>query len=183
MRNVFQLFALFFFFPLSLEESKKILLILLFFGLSCPTKNFRFLFSRKHLSLSGLSPPLYIQIFCFAFFSNQQGGVFDISIFENSRDTLSRTFRMSSFSHTNFHLHVYINNNVCCYSTNRVRRRPQGHQGSSTCLFLSFSFPDPIRSDRARARASSSSSRNYLFAYPTLYTIRENKMQNDTLSL
>ena len=130
-----------------------------------------------------LYPRLHPDFFLFCLFSNEHRGVFEA--FERrrkvkSRDTLSRTFPKSSFTHTNIHLHFNINNNVCCYSTNRVRRRPQGHQGSSTCLFLSFSFRDPIRSDRARA---SSSSWNYLFAYPTLYTIRENKMQNDTLSL
>jgi hypothetical protein len=94
--------------------------------------------------------------FCFCLFSNEQKRSRDGDKVK-SRDTLSRTHRKSSFTHTNIHQHFYINNNVCCYSTNRVRRRPQGHQGSSTCLFLSFSFRDPIRSDRARARETSSS--------------------------
>jgi len=103
-----------------------------------------------------LYPRLHPDFFLFCLFSNEHRGVFEA--FERrrkvkSRDTLSRTFPKSSFTHTNIHLHFNINNNVCCYSTNRVRRRPQGHQGSSTCLFLSFSFRDPIRSDRARARA------------------------------
>ena len=41
---------------------------------------------------------------------------------------------ISSFTHTNkTHLHKH---HVCCYSTNRVHRRPQGHQGSGTNEFL-----------------------------------------------
>jgi len=149
MRIAFQLFELFcLFFPL-LEKSKKISFSS-FWSLAQPKTSV--LFSRKHLSLSSPTSRFF---FCFAFFQTNRG-VFEA--FERrrkvkSRDTLSRTFPKSSFTHTNIHLHFNINNNVCCYSTNRVRRRPQGHQGSSTCLFLSFSFRDPIRSDRARARA------------------------------
>ena len=33
-----------------------------------------------------------------------------------------------------------LTNNVCCYSTNRVHRRPQGHQGSGTLYFFFFTF-------------------------------------------
>jgi hypothetical protein len=177
MRNAFQLFASFFFFPTHWKNPK--ISFSSFRSLAQPKTSV--LYSRKHLSLSSPHPDFF---FCFAFFQTNRG-VFEA--FERrrkvkSRDTLSRTFPKSSFTHTNIHLHFNINNNVCCYSTNRVRRRPQGHQGSSTCLILLFSFRDPIRSDRARARETSTS-RNYLFAYLTPYTIRENKMRNDTLSL
>ena len=141
--------ALLFVFPFAGEIQKNFFLLFL---VSRPTKNLRFVLSKASFSILA-----YIQIFfLFCLFSNEHRGVFEA--FERrrkvkSRDTLSRTFPKSSFTHTNIHLHFNINNNVCCYSTNRVRRRPQGHQGSSTCLFLSFSFRDPIRSDRARARA------------------------------
>ena len=177
MRNAFQLFASFFFFPTHWKNPKNFFLL---FSVSCPTKNLRFVLSKASFSIL----PSSRFFFLFAFFQTNRG-VFEA--FERrrkvkSRDTLSRTFPKSSFTHTNIHLHFNINNNVCCYSTNRVRRRPQGHQGSSTCLILLFSFRDPIRSDRARARETSSSW-NYLFAYLTPYTIRENKMRNDTLSL
>ena len=60
-----------------------------------------------------------------------------------------------------------LTNNVCCYSTNRVHRRPQGHQGSGTnALFfsLSFSGKDLSLFQSARARFSL----NSLFPYPTL---------------
>ena len=51
----------------------------------------------------------------------------------------SRTSNISSFTHTKTHL-LYYTHNVCCYSTNRVRRRPQGHQGSGTNAFFFFSI-------------------------------------------
>ena len=46
--------------------------------------------------------------------------------------------RISSFTHTKTHL--LYKHNVCCYSTNRVHRRPQGHQGSGTFYFFFFTF-------------------------------------------
>ena len=40
-------------------------------------------------------------------------------------------------THTKYkYIYIYIYTNVCCYSTNRVRRRPQGHQGSGVYLLL-----------------------------------------------
>ena len=60
-----------------------------------------------------------------------------------------------------------LTNNVCCYSTNRVHRRPQGHQGSGTNAFFFSTIVLGKRSRRfqsARARFSL----NSLFAYPTL---------------
>ena len=48
------------------------------------------------------------------------------------------------------HTHTHICNHVCCYSTNRVRRRPQGHQGPSTCAsFVSLRPPQPAAFENA----------------------------------
>ena len=68
----------------------------------------------------------------------------------------SRTSNISSFTHTKTHL-LYYTHNVCRYSTNRVHRRPQGHQGSGTYAFFFSIIVLGKRSRRfqsARARFS-----------------------------
>ena len=45
------------------------------------------------------------------------------------------------------HLHKH---HVCCYSTNRVRRRPQGHQGSGTSEFRFASRAVKVDFERRR---------------------------------
>ena len=45
-----------------------------------------------------------------------------------------RAFLFPHISHTSLRQHTSTKHHVCCYSTNRVRRRPQGHQGPSTSL-------------------------------------------------
>ena len=71
------------------------------------------------------------------------------SLKKNLKDQKNRKEkRISLFSHTHKYKYIYTNN-VCCYSTNRVRRRPQGHQGSgaySLLLVLSFFLMIPISS-------------------------------------
>ena len=75
--------------------------------------------------------------------------------------------RISSFTHTKTHL--LYKHNVCCYSTNRVHRRPQGHQGSGACAFFFF-FSILVLGKRSRRfrGARARFSLNSLFAYPTL---------------
>ena len=75
--------------------------------------------------------------------------------------------RISSFTHTKTHL--LYKHNVCCYSTNRVHRRPQGHQGSGAYAFFFF-FSILVRGKRSRRfrGARARFSLNSLFAYPTL---------------
>ena len=189
MRNAFQLFELFFFFfsPFRKKSTSKKIFFSPLFGLSRPTKNLRFycVFSRKHLSLS--SPPaLYIQIFCFlpffkrTVFRGKRWKVTEKSKVK-SRDTLSLNFpKVAILTHE--YSSTLLHKQQCLLLLNKSRPSPASRPPRFKYVSLSFVFPfrDPIRSDRARA---SSSSWNYLFAYPTLYTIRENKMQNDTLSL
>ena len=85
----------------------------------------------------------------------------EIQIFEAREHIVIHT-------HKNTHLLLY-KHNVCCYSTNRVHRRPQGHQGSGACAFFFF-FSILVLGKRSRrfrgARARFSP--NSLFAYPTL---------------
>ena len=98
-----------------------------------------------------------------------------------SRDTLSLNFpKVAILTHE--YSSTLLHKQQCLLLLNKSRPSPASRPPRFKYVSLSFVFPfrDPIRSDRARA---SSSSWNYLFAYPTLYTIRENKMQNDTLSL
>ena len=45
-----------------------------------------------------------------------------------------RAFLFPHISHTSLRHNTSTKHHVCCYSTNRVRRRPQGHQGPSTSL-------------------------------------------------
>ena len=75
--------------------------------------------------------------------------------------------RISSFTHTKTHL--LYKHNVCCYSTNRVHRRPQGHQGSGAYAFFFF-FSILVLGKRSRRfrGARARFSLNSLFAYPTL---------------
>ena len=76
--------------------------------------------------------------------------------------------RISSFTHTKTHL--LYKHNVCCYSTNRVHRRPQGHQGSGAYAFFFFFFSILVLGKRSRRfrGARARFSLNSLFAYPTL---------------
>ena len=54
-----------------------------------------------------------------------------------TNEKLSRLEQFTSYSHTSLgQVITYLQNNVCRYSTNRVRRRPQGHQGPSTFYFF-----------------------------------------------
>ena len=75
--------------------------------------------------------------------------------------------RISSFTHTKTHL--LYKHYVCCYSTNRVHRRPQGHQGSGAYAFFFF-FSILVLGKRSRRfrGARARFSLNSLFAYPTL---------------
>ena len=76
---------------------------------------------------------------------------------ESQRSKESKRTNIGILTHTQ-NTNTYTNN-VCCYSTNRVRRRPQGHQGSgaySLLLVLSFFLILPISSSACsshRARA------------------------------
>ena len=74
--------------------------------------------------------------------------------------------RISSFTHTKTHL--LYKHNVCCYSTNRVHRRPQGHQGSGAYAFFFFSILVLGKRSRRFRGARARFSLNSLFAYPTL---------------
>ena len=112
--------------------------------------------------------PLFLPSFC-SFFLNFflsfrfvfffAANTLNNSLKKNLKDQKNRKEkRISLFSHTHEYKYIYTNN-VCCYSTNRVRRRPQGHQGSgaySLLLILSFFLMIPISSSERsshRARA------------------------------
>ena len=56
------------------------------------------------------------------------------------RDINIWSARAYRHSHTQKHTSTTYKHNVCCYSTNRVHRRPQGHQGSGTLYFFFFTF-------------------------------------------
>jgi len=132
---------------------------------------------QDFISLSTPSSPLKRSLFSPSFFEKTQFSSLTFlplwplfALFGQNVDArdikYSRTSDISSFTHTKTHL-LYYTHNVCCYSTNRVRRRPQGHQGSGTnALFfsLSFSGKDLSLFQSARARFSL----NSLFPYPTL---------------
>ena len=55
-----------------------------------------------------------------------QAGVFQESA-KKKKEILILAHVFTTLNKTHLHKH-----HVCCYSTNRVRRRPQGHQGSGT---------------------------------------------------
>ena len=74
--------------------------------------------------------------------------------------------RISSFTQKKTHL--LYKHNVCCYSTNRVHRRPQGHQGSGAYAFFFFSILVLGKRSRRFRGARARFSLNSLFAYPTL---------------
>ena len=190
MRNAFQLFELFFFF-FSLSEKihiKKFSFLLFSVSLAQPKTSVFTVCVPSKASFSILPSCSNIQIFCFLPFFKRT--VFDEKMKKSqksqkckvkSRDTLSLNFpKVVILTHE--YSSTLLHKQQCLLLLNKSRPSPASRPPRFKYVSLSFVFPfrDPIRSDRARA---SSSSWNYLFAYPTLYTIRENKMQNDTLSL
>ncbi len=116
-------------------------------------------FSPQFLSFSApkASVLFFLNFFLSFFFCT--ANTLNNSLKKNLKDQKNqKEKRISLFSHTHTYKYIYTNN-VCCYSTNRVRRRPQGHQGSgaySLLLVLSFFLILPISSSACsshRARA------------------------------
>ena len=123
---------------------------------------------QDFISLSTPSSPLKRSLFSPSFFEKTQFSSLTFlplwplfALFGQNVDArdikYSRTSDISSFTHTKTHL-LYYTHNVCCYSTNRVRRRPQGHQGSgaySLLLVLSFFLILPISSSACSSHTQS----------------------------
>ena len=72
-----------------------------------------------------------------------QAGVFQDSAEKTKILILAHVF--TTLNKTHLHKH-----HVCCYSTNRVRRRPQGHQGSGTNEFRFASRAVKVDFERRR---------------------------------
>jgi len=174
----------FFFFPFWKKSTSKNFLFSSFRSLS-PNQKPPFLCVLSKASFSILpSCSIYPDFLFFAFFQTNCFRRKDEKSEKSkvkSRDTLSLNFpKVAILTHE--YSSTLLHKQQCLLLLNKSRPSPASRPPRFKYVSLSFVFPfrDPIRSDRARA---SSSSWNYLFAYPTLYTIRENKMQNDTLSL
>ena len=115
-------------------------------------------FSPQFLSFSAPKASFLNFFLSFRFVFFFASNTLNNSLKKNLKDQKNRKERISVFLHTHKYKYIYTNN-VCCYSTNRVRRRPQGHQGSgaySLLLALSFFLILPISSSACsshRARA------------------------------
>ena len=73
-----------------------------------------------------------------------QAGVFQESA-KKKKEILILAHVFTTLNKTHLHKH-----HVCCYSTNRVRRRPQGHQGSGTNEFRFASRAVKVDFERRR---------------------------------
>ena len=143
----------------------------------CLVCSFRFHKTHSSLFISFINIlPLKISLSFLPLFSKKLNsppsrsvllGLFSTKTVIRERYKYLKRERISSFTHTKTHL--LYKHNVCCYSTNRVHRRPQGHQGSGAYAFFFF-FSILVLGKRSRrfrgARARFSP--NSLFAYPTL---------------
>jgi hypothetical protein len=169
----------FFFLPFGKNPHQKIFFSPLF-GLSRPTKNLRFYLCVPSKASFSILPSAYIQIFCFfAFF---QTNCFREKMKSQKLKSEIERYAPKVAIHTHEYSSTLLHKQQCLLLLNKSRPSPASRPPRFKYVSLSFVFlfRDPIRS-RARARLRLPGIT--FFAYPTLYTIRENKMQNDTLSL
>jgi hypothetical protein len=168
----------FFFLPFGKNPHQKNFLFSSFRSLS-PNQKPPFLCVLSKASFSIL-PSAYIQIFCFfAFF---QTNCFREKMKSQKLKSEIERYAPKVAIHTHEYSSTLLHKQQCLLLLNKSRPSPASRPPRFKYVSLSFVFlfRDPIRS-RARARLRLPGIT--FFAYPTLYTIRENKMQNDTLSL